>query len=175
MMDAIVTCRLLLRPFTPDDLEALHAVIGEDPDMSWNGEPRLIDETANVLQRRLNHYEQHGFGVLAVVLKATGKMIGQNGLQVVKNSHSVELVVYTAKRYQRQGLAFEACSGSLTYGFAELKLSRIVANIRPQNIAAHRLVAKLGFHFVGKDRVHGHDVSCYAIRRETFDPGTTPS
>lgn len=172
-MHSVETDRLLLRPFKFDDLQSLHSVIGEDSDLTWSQKPLSIEGTANTLRKLIKHYERHDFGVLAIVFKDNGMLIGLNGLNAMKNSNDVELVAYTAKQYWRQGIAFEAGSGALTYGFTELQLSRIVANIRIQNTGAKEMVAKLGFRFTREDRLYGQDVACYELLSEEFKPGNT--
>lgn len=170
-MDSVETQRLLLRPFTLEDLPSLHTVIGEDPDMAWNQKPRTIEETEKVLQGRLKHYSEHDFGIWAVILKDTDEMIGQAGLQQKENTTEIELVAYTAKRFWHQGIAFEACIGSLTYGFRKLALEHIVACTRLHNVSAQKLTLKLGFHFVGEDKAYGYDVYYYKLTHQAFNPG----
>jgi len=95
-------------------------------------------------------------------------MVGQTGLQTMKGSHHVEMVVYTAKRHWHQGIGFEACTGALTYGFTELNLSSIVAVTRTHNVRAQQLIEKLGFPFLRKDIAYGDEVFYYELLRTEF-------
>jgi len=76
-MDSVETDRLLLRPFTAQDGPSLHMIIGEDPDMTWDATSRPLQRTEEILQSRIKHYEEYGFGVWAVIDKTSGEMVGQ--------------------------------------------------------------------------------------------------
>jgi ribosomal-protein-alanine N-acetyltransferase len=80
----------------------------------------------------LDHWEQHGFGLCAVIDKAGGAFIGFCGLQYLDGTSEIEVGYRLAKRFWGQGLATEAASASLKYGFDELGLDRIVAVVHPK-------------------------------------------
>lgn len=46
---------------------------------------------------------------------------------------------------QGQGLMTEACQSIVAYGFKDLKLHRLMAGHRPDNLASSRVLEKLGF------------------------------
>ena len=52
----------------------------------------------------------------------------------------------------RQGITSEAMSAVLTYGFTELDLHRIEADVAPDNIRSKNLLLKLGFTYEGNLR-----------------------
>lgn len=56
----------------------------------------------------------------------------------------VEIAYLIDKNFQRQGLASEASFGLLKYGFEELKLSRLICLIDPDNIASQKVAEKTG-------------------------------
>jgi RimJ/RimL family protein N-acetyltransferase len=56
--------------------------------------------------------------------------------------------------YQRQGYATEAAAALLHYGFAEMKLHRIIATCQPENVASYRVMEKIGM------RREGHFQQC---------------
>lgn len=167
-MDSVETERLFLRPFAPDDGLSLHAVIGNDPDMTWDATARPLERTEETLNGRIKHYEDHGFGIWAVIDKVSGEMIGQAGLQVLQGTSDVELVVFTAKRYWRHGVGMEACIAILTYAFTEMNLSRIVGVTRTHNVAAQQLGEKLGFRLVREDTAYGDPVFYYELLKADF-------
>jgi ribosomal-protein-alanine N-acetyltransferase len=169
-MDSVETQRFLLRPLTQDDLLSLHAVVGEDPEMTWETKPWSLERTEDRLRLRLKHYQEHGFGVWAVVEKVTGELIGQAGLQFLENTDLVELVAFTAKRRWSDGVALEACTAALGYGFRELRLTRIIAVIRPGNVAAQKLASNLGFRFVLRGLAYGIEACYYELLASEFAP-----
>lgn len=52
---------------------------------------------------------------------------------------------YGTARFARQGLMTQALGLAIHYGFKQLGLHRLEANIQPENIASIALVRKLGF------------------------------
>ena len=80
MKQILETDRLLLREMTQDDYTALEAILQDDQTMyAWEG--AFSDtETQEWLDRNLRRYAEDGFGFWAVVLKASGDMIGQCGI-----------------------------------------------------------------------------------------------
>ena len=79
-MIVIETPRLQLREMTPADRQALCRSLQDSEVMyAYNG-PFSDEEVDEWLERQLARYRQYGYGLWAVVLKATGEMIGQCGL-----------------------------------------------------------------------------------------------
>ena len=56
------------------------------------------------------------------------------------------------RAYWGQGIMAEAMSAVLTYGFTELGLHRIEADVAPENMRSKSLLLKLGFTFEGNLR-----------------------
>jgi [ribosomal protein S5]-alanine N-acetyltransferase len=75
-MHSLETARLYLRPFKVNDLLAHHQMIGSDPQVTWHGKALTLEESRAALARRLDHWEQHSFGMWTVVEKETGKLLG---------------------------------------------------------------------------------------------------
>ena len=74
------TERLILREMTQEDLPALKEILQDEETMyAYNG-AFDEEETRAWLNRQLTRYAQDGFGLWAVVLRETGRMIGQCGL-----------------------------------------------------------------------------------------------
>jgi RimJ/RimL family protein N-acetyltransferase len=168
LLPVLETDRLTLRPFRDDDAEALHRVVGNDPDMTWDGTYRSLEYVIRTVQQRMQHFVEHGFGVWAVIERETGEMIGQTGLQYLEGTTDVELVVYTARRRWRHGFAEEGSLGSLRYGFEVLQTPRILAVVRQDNAPAQRLVRKLGFAFVENTIHYETDVQVSQVAAGDF-------
>jgi ribosomal-protein-alanine N-acetyltransferase len=167
-MDSIEIEKFILRPLSQDDLLGLHSVIGNDPDMTWDFTARPIERTQETLNGRIRHYQDHGFGIWAVTNKDTGELVGEAGLQLLEGTSNVELVVFTAKKYWRHNIGFEASVASLTYGFTEMGLSKILAVTRINNTAAQKLMDKLGFSFLEKGMAYGDPVFQYELSKQDF-------
>jgi RimJ/RimL family protein N-acetyltransferase len=85
-------------------------------------------------------------GMRGVVLKDTGRLIGDCGLHRLETvgGNPVEITYHLARAYWNQGYATEAARCLLTHGFMALGLWEIVAAINPENVASARVAQNLG-------------------------------
>ncbi len=79
----LTTERLVLRPFTEDDVDALAPLQAEES-FWWYPLRRGMtkEETAGFLERVITRYDEDGFGLEAVIERSTGDLIGWAGLAV---------------------------------------------------------------------------------------------
>ena len=76
----IETERLILREMTAEDLPALREIL-QDAEVMYAYEHAFSEqEVIQWFENQLRRYRKNGFGLWAVVLKSSGKMIGQCGL-----------------------------------------------------------------------------------------------
>jgi RimJ/RimL family protein N-acetyltransferase len=167
-MREIETSRLRLRQFTPNDLDDLYRLYS-NPDLTrFIGKgARTKKETQTALSAIIKHYE-HGFGMWAVIHKADDKLIGRCGLCFLDNTPEVELGYLLDKFYWCRGLATEASHASLKYGFELVKLEKIVAIARPENIASRRVMAKVGMKYEKDVCFYNLNAVYYAISRDDY-------
>jgi RimJ/RimL family protein N-acetyltransferase len=167
-MQEIETARLYLRQFTPDDLDELFRIYSDAEIMKYLRGVKTREETESAIHTMLKLWEENNFGMWALVHKIDRKMIGRCGLAFLDRTPEVELGYTLDKVYWNQGLATEASFASLNYGFETLKLDRIVAIARPENIASQRVIQKVGMKYEKNDHYYETDVVYYSISRETY-------
>ncbi len=159
------TARLKLRPFSWDDLNEL-ARISAEPETRgflWDG-PIDRETTARHLRRWLAEYGR-GLGHLAVIHEPDGDLIGHCGL--TERDGRVLLSYALRKDYWCKGLAPEACTAALRYGFEELGLKEIWTGTRAENRAWRGMMEKLGMTLRENGRGEdGEEVVRYAASRE---------
>ena len=174
-INTIETERVLLRPFSPDDLDAF-ALICADPEVMryiGDGQPLSQAQTQTRLAAIIEHRNRHGFGVWAAVDRKIGDLMGYCGLQFLDNTPEVEIGYRLARRFWGMGLASEAARASLEFGFGQLELDRIAAVVQPGNLASRRVVEKIGLKFVKEARFYNSGVRYYAITREEYQRNET--
>ncbi|WP_043622985.1 GNAT family N-acetyltransferase [Nonomuraea candida] len=145
----IMTERLLLRPFTSGDLDAVNAYESR-PDVTrylyW--EPRDRDTSAAFLDKKTTRSALHDEGDvldLAVTLRDTGDLIGNCLLIWTSREHRQgELGYILHPDHHGHGYAPEASRAMLRLGFAGLGLHRIVGRLDARNTASARVLEKLG-------------------------------
>lgn len=171
-MSIIETARLRLRPFAESDLDAL-VVLNSDRDVMkyiTDGEPMPREQTEARLQFYLNHWQQYGFGLFVIEYKDTGECAGFCGLQYLDNTPEIEVGYRLAKNYWGKGLATESSKACLSYGFDDVKLDRIVAVVRPDNLPSQHVLEKIGLKYEKFAHYYNVDVMYYAINRDEYKP-----
>lgn len=161
----IETPRLVIRSFTPDDAEALHErVFGDEEVMRYipRGASPSVERTRGAVERFMRHEREHGFGLWAVELRATGALIGDCGLVYVEGrGPEIEVAYHFAKEWWGRGLATEAARACLDHGFRVLALREIIAICMPEHVASRRVMEKAGMRYVGPARYYELDVVKY--------------
>jgi ribosomal-protein-alanine N-acetyltransferase len=148
-MTNLETDRLILRMFTPNDLDLLDGIFSNPNVMKYlglQGEPMSRTHTETALFSIIKHWERHGFGRWAVISKEDQKLIGCAGLRSYEGI--AELVYLIDEPYWGQGLATEIAVGCLNFGFEKHNFEKIIAFARPENTASRKVMEKIGMSFV---------------------------
>src|SRR5271166_3840630 len=100
------TPRLLLRPFTPGDFDALYELYSDPEVMRYIGNGvKTREETAERLARMIGHWPKHGLGMWALHEKATGRFIGRCGLCPLADTTEIEVGYTLHREFWGRGLA----------------------------------------------------------------------
>jgi ribosomal-protein-alanine N-acetyltransferase len=162
----IETERLVIRPLAEGDAEELHVVYGDEGTFRYigRGASGSLEETRERIAEKVAHQQRHGFAMWAVVERASGRVVGDCGLQLLEGGPDVELG-YRMHEVRGRGLATEAGRACLIAGFDDLALDRIVAVAQPENVASRRVMKKLGMTLMGLGHYYGNEAVLYAITR----------
>lgn len=171
----MTTERLTLRCFTSADRDVFAAL---------NADPRVMrhfpatlgrGESDALLQRIERHFSEHGFGLYAAQLNATGECLGFIGLSVPTfEAHftpCVEIGWRLRAEHWGQGLATEGARAVVDHAFTQLGLRELVALTVPANRPSRRVMEKLGFqHDPAEDFYHprlpaGHPLRPHVLYR----------
>jgi len=151
---SVETARLLLRPLKADDLPFL-APIWADPDvMRYIGAGDTCDDerSRELLGHLIAHWEDHGFGLWAVVPKAEQAPVGWAGLAVPTFLPAVLPAVEAgwllARSHWGRGYATEAARAVIDEGFAS-GLTEILAWTMTTNLPSQAVMRRLGFEEIG--------------------------
>jgi RimJ/RimL family protein N-acetyltransferase len=150
VIPVLTTDRLVLRPFTLDDLPALVPIHAEASFWWYPLRGGMSEEqTKEFLARVIGRYESDGFGVEALEDRASGALIGWSGLAVPhflpEILPAVEVGWRLAEACRGRGLATEAGAAAVEWGFTEGGLDRIVSIFEPENSASGKVMDHLGF------------------------------
>jgi len=140
------TQRLRLRLFTPDDVQIMYE-LSTDPEVIKYADTPVKDmqeAEQRLEQGPLADYQKYGYGRFAVELKSTGKVIGFCGIKYLPEIDLPEVGFRYLKEYWGRGIGTEAARACVDFARSDLKISKLVALIMPENIASIKLVEKLG-------------------------------
>jgi RimJ/RimL family protein N-acetyltransferase len=151
----MLTERMRLRPFRPDDLEALWAIQGDPDTMRWYPHPFSREESQTWITRNLERYERDGHGHWAAELIDDGRLAGSCGLlvQQVDGVAEIEAGWIFDRALWNRGLATEAGRACRDLAFGPMGRTRLISLVRPENVASCRVAEKLGMT-VERETVH---------------------
>ena len=146
----IETDRLLIRPFTMDDIEPAYNMNLDADVNKYTGDGGVVSKKEierRIIEDVLGDYGKHGYGRLAVELKSENKFIGFTGLKYLDDMDEVDLGYRFMKKYWRKGIATESAQACVNFGFETLRLNRIIAMVLPNNVNSIRVLEKLNFEY----------------------------
>jgi RimJ/RimL family protein N-acetyltransferase len=156
------TERLVLRPYTNGDFDALYAM-RSTPEvvryLYW--EAQTADEVRETLAKKIASMSIRSEGdvlALAVEDRSTGTLVGDVILHWLSQAHSVAEIGYIVlPDHAGRGYATEAARAVLSVAFDQLGLHRVIASVEARNVGSARVLEKLGMrkeaHFVENEFV----------------------
>jgi ribosomal-protein-alanine N-acetyltransferase len=164
----LLTPRLELRAFRPDDLDALAAIYADPEVMRYirggvSEGPRSREQTATSMDAYAEEWAQHGYGVWAVVNRADGLLLGVCGFV-----DRAEIGYIFGRASWGRGIATEAARACLWYGFERLGYEEIGAGAKRENVASLRVIEKLGMRHVANDYFDLNGGAYYHLSRDDY-------
>jgi RimJ/RimL family protein N-acetyltransferase len=185
-VEPIATERLVLRPFAPDDFDALFSYQSRTDVATWlPWDARGEDEVRVALGKKLASVAIADEGdviALALTRKDTGELVGDVILGLASAEHRTGEIGYIVHP-DHQGLGYmtEACREILRIAFEDLGLHRVIGRVEPRNHASARVLEKLGMrreaHFVENEFIKGEwqSEAIYAILDREWRDRAEPS
>ena len=148
----LTTNRLTLRPLTMDDAADLFAVFSDPAVVRyWSAEPwTSVTNAQDAIALALEAYREQNEVRFGIELAETGALVGTVNLHhVFPQNRRCEIGYALASPCWGKGYASEALSAALDYGFHELRLNRVEADIDPRNAASSAVLERMGFRKEG--------------------------
>ena len=108
-------------------------------------------EVKKWINSQLHRYRNDGYGYFAVILKETGRLIGQAGLlkSDIEGADVMELGYIFDDKYWGKGYAAEASRACINLAFDELGVGKLHCTIRPENEVSVRLAKRMALRRSG--------------------------
>jgi RimJ/RimL family protein N-acetyltransferase len=159
----IITARLILRSYQPQDVPQIHAVYyGDQEARRLTGGASTLTQTQITIKRYIDLQQLIGYSFWAVLERETGDIVGEAGLKPFEGGGpDVELGYAFGVAYWARGYATEAGRAVVGEAFA-LGLKRLVAVTSDDNRPSQHVLHKLGFAPDGRREVYGGDLLHFA-------------
>ena len=174
----LTTARLVLRELRPSDAAAVAAGAG-DPRVARHliqvPSPYPVALARNWIVHRISWWSV-GRGVTYAITAAgePHQLLGTVSLRRYVRDRRAELGYWLAASAWGRGFATEAAGAAIDFGFRELALPRVYAQVLAGNHASLRVLDKLGMINEGLKRQHIckaqhlHDVVLYGLLRDEW-------
>jgi [ribosomal protein S5]-alanine N-acetyltransferase len=98
------------------------------------------------------HYQRHGFGLWTIEKIETKQFVGICGLRVRKDlQNQIDISYRIHPKFRNKGIATAAVIACLKFGFEDLLLESIIAQVHEDNAYSIQLMRKVGFVERGKE------------------------
>jgi len=148
-LKAFQTERLDIRPIDIDDAPAVHRVT-DHPEITQNisflPTPTSLRDVRQLITGDGDEWRMRMLGGWGRSTETLAVVIGY----MLHGSSELEIGFWTAPSFQKQNLTHEAMSGVLTHLCRQHPERTVTAECRPNNIAAWKLLEKLGFASTGE-------------------------
>ena len=175
----IETARLLLRPFTEEDLDIIHALYSDPEIMRYTPfDPKTPEQSQAHLDQLIAEWKKEKPLNLeyAVILKSEGKKIGRAHILIDEETDSAMVGGMLLKPYWGNHYAKEMALAMIDYSFDVLQVHRVTGLCNPGNIGSWKMMENCGMRreayfrrkcrYVKNGEAHWEDELVYAILPE---------
>ncbi len=166
------TERLILREYTYEDFDALYEIMSDSETMRHYPNPFDEELTREWIEWNLKNYKEYGYGLWAVVLKETGKFIGDCGITIqnIDGEMFPEIGYHINKKYWRQGFGSEAARAVRDWAFEHTEYDCLYSYMKYTNTGSCSVAVKNGMKKIKEYPDAKNEISCvYAITRYEWE------
>ncbi len=163
--------RLIIRPYTLNDIEDLYQIISDKETMKYFNNVYNRERTRYWIEWSINHYNNYGYSFCAVILKENNKMIGNCGLtmQNINGTMCPEIGYHINKHYWRQGIGSEAAKMVRDWAFLNTPYNELYSYMSENNIPSSKVAIQNGMSLSGKYQEEGITYLIYKITRTEWE------
>jgi len=142
----------------------MREIVSDEETMAAFNGPWTEQENIEAVEKQIRSYKENGFGRYAVVLKETGKVIGNCGLMWwdIDGRQVLELGYMFNRAFWHKGYASEAAFAVKRYAFDVLGFDEVSSLVRDSNYASMNVAIRNGMlvrgryvkHYKGEDMPH---------------------
>lgn len=163
----IETNRLILRYMNMEDFDSLKEIISDQVNMKYYLKPYDDKGVLRWINWNLENYKTYGFGLFAVILKETGKMIGDCGvtMQIINRKIRPEIGYHFRLDCHNKGYATEAAIAVKKYIFNNTTFKELYTYTTKENLPSRRVAEKNGMTLVEEYEDENESLVVYKISK----------
>ena len=149
--------RLCFRRLRADDYALISPILQDEQTMYAWEHGFTYDEVCDWIADMLRRYQQDGFGYFAALDKQTGELVALAGPlteQLSADTAATGIGYIVRRDLWQQGYGRECAEASIRYAFDKLGAERVIAAIRPGNLASLHVAASCKMQVVGEILKH---------------------
>lgn len=163
------TERLILRDWSPGDVDAYAAIVG-DPEVMrhiGNGQPRTPQHAESFVADMMAHQRSRGWMRFAVEHSGSGRLMGFSGFE--DKNGVLDFGWRLGRDWWGGGYGFEASSAALWAGRNTFGLTQMVAQSYIENAGSVRIMEKMGISLLGTSVFEGRELVVYGFPEDWPD------
>jgi ribosomal-protein-alanine N-acetyltransferase len=142
------TERIRLRKIYPDDANEIFLIRSNDKIMRFLDIPRhySISDSQKLIETAEESYKKETGINWAIIEKLSNSFIGYIGFIRIYSEHCRAEIGYVLKpEYWGKGFMYETINRLVRFGFKEMNLHSIEANVNPLNERSQKVLGRVGF------------------------------
>lgn len=147
MYPDIITEKIRLRKFTLNDADRVRLLAGNElvADTCLLPHPYSIDMAESWINSHHSLFIENRHHIWAICCENSDDICGSIGLHNAMQNTVAEFGFWLGKDYWNKGIASKAAAEVVKFGFSELNLLKIYAQVFTRNVASIRVLEKTGF------------------------------
>lgn len=144
--------RLILKKINQYDYNEIANIL-QDIDVMYAWEKSFTDEEVKVwIDENLKRYDNEGYSYLLALNKENNEVIGVMGplVEKIKDESFLGVAYILNKKSWGRGYAVEGVKACIDYAFNNLNTTKVIAQIRTNNLKSIRVAEKLNMKKVDK-------------------------
>ena len=164
------TPRLILRPFTIEDLDRLAQLMANKDFMRFSMGPLTREKVQDFLDKVMG-WDRDGLpSQFAMIIRSNGALAGYSGFfhHEVDGKTEIEIGYRLNSNFWNRGLTTEAARAVRDHGFRDLKLEYVISLIHPENVRSRRVAEKNGMTLERETTFRGFPTFVFSINRQRW-------
>jgi ribosomal-protein-alanine N-acetyltransferase len=165
------TPRLILRPFTIEDLDRLAELMANKEFMRFSLGPLTRQQTQERFLDKVIGWDRDRLpSQFAMIIRSSRALVGYCGFfhHEVDGKMEIEIGYRLHSNFWNRGLTTEAARAVRDHGFRDLKLDYVISLIHPENLPSRRVAEKNGMTLERETTFRGFPTFVFSITRQQW-------